>query len=134
MPTKNNHLNWEKHFLSEREIIERIKILGDILLIKKDRVSSPNTKYFKIDGFRGIYGIISPLSSPFCNMCNRIRLNAKGDLILCLGWKDSLNLKEILRKKELNIEKILKEFIFKKPKGHRLNLSNLPFIMCEIGG
>jgi cyclic pyranopterin phosphate synthase len=67
-------------------------------------------------------------------MCNRIRLNAKGDLILCLGWKDSLNLKEILRKKELNIEKILKEFIFKKPKGHRLNLSNLPFIMCHIGG
>jgi len=134
MPTEKK-FNWNDYFVSGREIIEKIKFIGNIMFTKKERTFSPNTVYFKIENYGGTYGIISPLSNPFCNFCNRIRLNAKGELYLCLSSKKSLNLKDMLRKGEKNIEDRIKKFVFEeKPESHLLQFKNLPFFMCNIGG
>jgi cyclic pyranopterin phosphate synthase len=42
-------------------------------------------------------GIISAVSNHFCQTCNRVRLSAKGDLILCLGQEDAISLKDAVR-------------------------------------
>jgi molybdenum cofactor biosynthesis enzyme MoaA len=42
-------------------------------------------------------GIISAVSNHFCQTCNRVRLTAKGDLILCLGQEDAISLKDAVR-------------------------------------
>jgi len=134
MPTERK-FNWNEYFVSEREIIEKIKFAGNIRFIQKKRYFSPNTVYFKIGNYKGTYGIIPPLSSPFCKFCNRIRLNVKGELYLCLASEKNLNLKNMLRKGEKNIEERIKKFVFEeKPESHKLHYKNLPFFMCNIGG
>ncbi|WP_455168835.1 GTP 3',8-cyclase MoaA [Aegicerativicinus sediminis] len=39
---------------------------------------------YKIDGYLGSFGIISTMTNPFCDGCNRIRLTANGKLKNCL--------------------------------------------------
>lgn len=45
-----------------------------------------------------IFGIISPITEPFCETCNRIRVTAQGALHRCLGYDDEYSLRDILRK------------------------------------
>ncbi|WP_291141456.1 GTP 3',8-cyclase MoaA [Flavobacterium sp. UBA7680] len=39
---------------------------------------------YKIKGFQGDFGIISSITNPFCDSCNRIRLTADGKIKNCL--------------------------------------------------
>ena len=47
---------------------------------------APNdtSKNFKIIGFKGSFAIISSVTNPFCDSCNRLRLTANGQLKNCL--------------------------------------------------
>jgi molybdenum cofactor biosynthesis protein A len=56
----------------------------------RDRVErlqdAPNdtAKNYKIGGFKGSFAVISTVTNPFCDSCNRIRLTANGRLRNCL--------------------------------------------------
>lgn len=55
----------------------------------KDIISLPNednftARNFKIANYQGSFGIISSVTNPFCDVCNRIRLTANGKLKNCL--------------------------------------------------
>lgn len=60
---------------------------------------APNdtAKNFKISSYRGSFAIISSVTNPFCNTCNRIRLTADGKLKNCLFSNSETPLLEILR-------------------------------------
>jgi molybdenum cofactor biosynthesis protein A len=47
---------------------------------------APNdtSKNYKIKGFQGSFAIISSVTNPFCDSCNRLRLTANGQLKNCL--------------------------------------------------
>ena len=49
----------------------------------KNRISGP-ASYIKIENYKGKIGFISPISSCFCENCNRIRLTSNGFLKKCL--------------------------------------------------
>lgn len=42
-------------------------------------------------------GLISAVTEPFCDTCNRIRLSATGQLHACLAYDDAIDLRAILR-------------------------------------
>ena len=65
-------------------------------------------------------GFISPLSSCFCESCNRVRLSAKGQLFMCLGQETAVDLKAPLRNGE-EIKTVIQNAIALKPKGHDFN-------------
>lgn len=48
--------------------------------------NEPNdtSKQYKIEGHQGSFAVISTMSAPFCNTCNRIRLTADGKIKNCL--------------------------------------------------
>ena len=48
-------------------------------------------------GRRGIVGLISPRTRPFCTGCTRIRLTSTGCLISCLARGDGPSVRELLR-------------------------------------
>ncbi len=52
---------------------------------------------FKIEGYLGDFGIISSISNPFCDSCNRIRLTADGKVKNCLFSNDEIDLLSALR-------------------------------------
>ncbi|AUC16313.1 cyclic pyranopterin phosphate synthase MoaA [Tenacibaculum sp. SZ-18] len=88
----------------EKEYVER---LAD--------AKNDTTKNYKIKFFKGSFGIISSVTNPFCDTCNRIRLTANGNLKNCLFSNSETNLLTKLREGK-SIEPIIQKVIKRKYK------------------
>ena len=58
------------------------------------------SKNYRIKGFIGSFSIISTVTNPFCDSCNRIRLTANGTIKNCLFSEDEVNILKVFRKNE----------------------------------
>jgi cyclic pyranopterin phosphate synthase len=67
----------------------------------------------------GRIGFITPLTSNFCDGCNRVRVTCSGDLFMCLGRPDRVNLRDAYRAGGLAaIGEALDEAMRLKPRAH----------------
>lgn len=106
-------------------------------LVGKHGLANPRmdgvAKVYPLGG-RGAIGFISPISHPFCDQCNRIRLSSTGTLYGCLFDSSGINIRHLLRN-STNNEEIMRIFhdvlLFKKP-SHGLDESNLRDRVPEI--
>lgn len=112
-PVSNDHL--QKKFESQ---------FPDMIADKSIHGNGPAV-YYRIPGFSGSIGFISPIHGKFCSSCNRIRLTALGKLKPCLCYGDAVDLKGILGKDQLDIEQKIEEIraaiqeaITLKPQSH----------------
>ncbi|MDZ4666981.1 MAG: GTP 3',8-cyclase MoaA [bacterium] len=55
-------------------------------------------KKYQVEGYMGTFAVISTMSEPFCEDCNRLRLTADGQIKNCLFSADETNLLASLRK------------------------------------
>jgi cyclic pyranopterin phosphate synthase len=82
-------------------------------------------RYWQVAKTNTKIGFISPHSHNFCEACNRVRITCKGELYLCLGQDDKIELMPILRAHP-NDDEPLKNAIIEsmkiKPKGHDFDL------------
>ena len=77
---------------------------------------------YSAPGFRGTVGLISPVTRPFCNACNRVRITHDGKLRPCLGDNAEVDLLPVLAKNDdAALRAAIEQTIFNKPKGHRFN-------------
>ena len=70
-------------------------------------------------------GFISPHSHNFCESCNRVRITCKGELYLCLGQEDKVELMPLLRNYPENDQPLIDAILASmaiKPKGHDFDL------------
>lgn len=95
-------------------------------------------RMWKIPGAKGTIGFISPMSEPFCETCNRIRLTADGNLRLCLLHGDEVNLRDLMRGggSDEEIGDLIRAGVFRKPWGHRAWEEQIRTVrgMSQIGG
>ncbi|MGI8578941.1 MAG: GTP 3',8-cyclase MoaA [Solirubrobacteraceae bacterium] len=77
--------------------------------------------YRFLDG-RGRIGFINPVSEPFCDDCNRIRLTAEGRLRTCLFSHGETDLRGPLRAgvSDSDLEAIIREAVWRKELKHRV--------------
>jgi cyclic pyranopterin phosphate synthase len=77
-------------------------------------------RYFDVEETGGRLGFITPLTHNFCEGCNRVRVTCTGTLYMCLGQEDAADLREPLRRSELDDPLIaaIRGAIARKPKGH----------------
>lgn len=61
-----------------------------------ERTGGP-ARYFRVAELDVRIGFITPLTDNFCAGCNRVRLTAEGQLYLCLGREDRIDLAAALR-------------------------------------
>lgn len=99
---------------------------------------SDPARLWRIPGATGSIGFISPISAPFCDACNRIRLTADGKLRLCLIRSDEVDFRDMMRKGASD-DAILTQIragIWRKPWGHRVHEGERNTIrgMSQIGG
>lgn len=81
MPFTGN--DWdENEVLSQAEILELLS--QKHTLLKAADQPNDTAKHYQISGFKGKIGIISTVTQPFCDSCNRLRLTADGKLRNCL--------------------------------------------------
>jgi GTP 3',8-cyclase len=83
-----------------------------------DREEGQPARYYRIHGYQGRIGFISPMSHKFCDRCNRIRLTCDGKLKPCLGDNGEINVVELLRNHPEKLHDFLQDIIYNKPEGH----------------
>jgi GTP 3',8-cyclase len=75
---------FRKLFIPGSEILARARAeLGDLRPVEKDDPAAPADE-FRFDGAPGTFGVITPVSEPFCARCSRLRLTADGKIHPCL--------------------------------------------------
>ncbi len=76
---------------------------------------APNdtSKNYKINGYQGSFAIISSVTNPFCDSCNRLRLTANGQLKNCLFSSTESDLLTTFRTGK-SIEPIIKKAVQSK--------------------
>lgn len=117
---------WERDkVLFGHEIVDIINKKYPLEPIKDSLEIGPASEYKFTDG-KGKIGIITAVSNPFCDYCNRIRMTADGKLRTCLFSTNEHNLKELIRggANDEEIENKIREALVIKEPGHKINLDD----------
>ncbi|MEL6523409.1 MAG: GTP 3',8-cyclase MoaA [Pseudomonadota bacterium] len=83
-------------------------------------------RYVRLEETGQKIGFITPLSHNFCESCNRVRLTCTGQLYMCLGQEDMVDLRAPMRSHpgdDAVLEKAIRNAISLKPKGHDFDYS-----------
>lgn len=103
--------------LSLRTVRDRLAEQFTLTPIAK-RTGGP-ARYMKVEETCGTIGFITPLSHNFCESCNRVRLTCTGQLYMCLGQEDRVDLRAALREGgSEGLDAALDRAMLLKPKGH----------------
>lgn len=116
-----------KNHMSIKEVLSRIDHLVKIIS-ERSSVAS----YYKVPGAKGRIGVIPTMSQHFCDRCNRVRINAMGELKPCLLNDLKVDLKKAVRE-EVVLEDYLEKIIKLKPRKHN-GVGYEGGKMFEIGG
>jgi len=75
------------------------------------------------DGLTGLVGFIGAMTENFCEGCNRVRVGADGSLRACLGGRERLPLKDLLRggTPDAEIEAKIREALMLKHPHHEMS-------------
>ena len=92
-------------------------------------------RYYRMPDSESRIGFISPHSHNFCDTCNRVRVTAEGQLLLCLGQEHSIDLRRSVRAHPFDddaVKQDLLDAMLIKPKSHEFDLSSKPVIMRHM--
>ncbi len=124
MPIGSAGLDGVRHYYAAAAILERVKrhVGAELIPVTTDKGAGP-ARYYRIGGSRATVGVISAMSRHFCDGCNRVRLTARGELVLCLGQEDRANLRGPLRDgaSDQEIKQHILKAIERKPRSHDFN-------------
>jgi len=86
---------------------------------EEHRTGGP-ARYVRVAETGGRLGFITPLTSNFCEGCNRVRVTATGQLFACLGGREQVDLRGALRsgEPEAALQAALDEAMRIKPERH----------------
>ncbi|RTY88677.1 GTP 3',8-cyclase MoaA [Flavobacterium sp. RSP15] len=112
MPFSGN--NWTSNqVFTLQEILLKVASKYDVLPVQPE--PNDTSKKYMIPGHVGSFAVISTMSSPFCETCNRMRLTADGKLKNCLFSKEETDLLGALRAGQ-EILPLIKDTIMAKAK------------------
>ena len=81
-------------------------------------------RYFEIAGLDVRLGLITPLTSNFCDGCNRIRVAATGTVYGCLGHDQKVELRDALREGGPSaLDSLLDRLLAGKPRRHDFRIA-----------
>ncbi|WP_423068704.1 GTP 3',8-cyclase MoaA [Devosia sp. CN2-171] len=104
-------------YLPLREMRERLK--ARYTLEPTDHRTGGPARYDYVAETGGLIGFITPMSHNFCESCNRVRLTATGQLYMCLGQDDMVDLRGAIRGGgSVALDAALDRAMLLKPKGH----------------
>lgn len=118
MPLGEEISGREDQFVSLRDVMADLQRFWDITPLS-DTTGGPS-RYYHVAETAGRLGLITPLSHNFCDTCNRVRITCTGQLYMCLGQDDHVDLRAALREDTSNaaLSAAMSEALRHKPKAH----------------
>jgi len=113
---------WERaKVVPSARILEAVHTAFSLESVGPDQ--EPATSYRFADGAPGGIGVISSVTEPFCDSCNRLRLTAEGEVRACLFALEETDLRGPLRSgaSDAQLEALIRENVSRKWSGHRIN-------------
>ncbi len=137
MPMEGVGMVYDERLVTSDETKARLEVtFGPLEPVTAD--AADPARLWRIPGARGTIGFISPISAPFCEACNRVRLTADGMLRLCLLRPDEVNLRDLMRAGASDDDLLaeLRGGIWRKPWGHGVAEGERATVrgMSQIGG
>ncbi len=117
-----NHTR-ENTFISNADTLRQLQ--NQYSLLPSTESTGGPAKYWRVADSQTKIGFISPHSHNFCESCNRVRITCQGELYLCLGQEDKIELMPLLRAHPNDDKPIIQAILDSmsiKPKGHDFNL------------
>ena len=115
MPFDGNKWDMGK-MVSYAEVMEYVyKDFTEDTVERMQDAPNDTAKNYKIKGYKGSFAIISSVTNPFCDSCNRLRLTANGQLKNCLFSSGESDLLTTLREGN-SIEPIIQKAVQAKLK------------------
>jgi len=126
------------NYVSTEETISLIEAeLGPVFPLNGGELDG-EARLFHLPGAEGTLGFISPVSNPYCDDCNRMRVTSDGKIRLCLLSDKEISFRETLRGggTHSDLVALFKQAVTHKPWGHKLEDGIHPELrtMSQIGG
>jgi GTP 3',8-cyclase len=92
-------------------------------LVPEGHGADPATSFRFADGSPGGIGVISSVTEPFCDTCNRLRLTSDGQFRACLFAIEEVELRDPLRAgaSDDELADLIRRGVWRKWSGHRIN-------------
>ena len=136
MKTKEQANYRERNFISAGALQLKLHREGWTPRIRSSN-DGPALEYAHADS-AGSIGFIAPHSDGFCESCNRLRINSRGALKLCLFGNEDFSLRAFLGSKEasLGLKEKIGELLAVKPISHFLAMGEVGNLtqFSAIGG
>ena len=113
----------ESTFVSNDTTLKRLQ--QHYTLVSSAETTGGPARYWRVPGTHTKIGFISPHSHNFCESCNRVRITCKGELYLCLGQNDKVDLMPLLRQypdDDTPLRQAIIDSMQIKPEGHDFDL------------
>jgi cyclic pyranopterin phosphate synthase len=132
--------HWQKDLVLDGAAIRRTleQEFGPLIPRARPHSSQPSTD-FEYAGGKGRIGLINPVSEPFCEACDRLRLTAEGQVRNCLFSTAEWDARALMRSDATDdaIANLVRNCIHHKAAAHGIN--TVDFIrperaMYQIGG
>lgn len=110
-------------FVSNADTLQKLQ--SEYSLIPSTETTGGPARYWRVANSTTKIGFISPHSHNFCESCNRVRITCKGELYLCLGQEDKVDLMPLLRNHPGDDQPLIDAIVNSmavKPKGHDFDL------------
>lgn len=122
MPFDGNKWDWSRT-VSYETILSQANFQYPDKIQKLQKEENGTSRNFKVKGYQGEFGIISSVTNPFCDSCNRLRLTADGKIKNCLFSGEEIDLLKAFRD-----DKDIRSLIVQSVKAkHKERAGLLPF-------
>lgn len=135
MPVGEAGVQGMEHYYPADAILARVrKKAGAEFIPIKGATGAGPARCYRIGAGPATVGIISAISRHFCEGCNRVRLTATGELVLCLGRNDRVSLREALRGgcSDEALKTIIRAAVRNKPEKHDFQKSGGEIVAIPI--
>jgi len=108
----------EAQFVALSDVLDDLKSFWSLTPLA-DTTAGPS-RYYRVVETGGRLGLITPLSHNFCADCNRVRVTCTGQLYMCLGQDDHVDLRRALREDptDVGLTAALGQALAHKPRAH----------------
>ncbi|MEZ5893589.1 MAG: GTP 3',8-cyclase MoaA [Parvularculaceae bacterium] len=90
-----------------------------------DKKTGGPARYVRVAETGGVLGFITPLTNNFCAGCNRVRVTCTGEIYMCLGHGDKIDLRAAMRGEnpDAALNAALDRAMRQKPERHGFDIS-----------
>ncbi|WP_125565161.1 GTP 3',8-cyclase MoaA [Companilactobacillus insicii] len=141
MPIGNSEKMWKKEYVGLQSVFDICKENGLEYSPIELKGNGPSDNY-QIEGFKGSFGLIHPISAKFCENCNRLRITADGYVKACLYWNEEIDIRKAIPDKK-EFRRLIQKSLDRKPLNHEMAMDEADRIidkaptwrhMSQIGG